>query len=88
MKKFTALLLSLLLCCNVFLVSAASLGNFSVQREANEQTFSDISPSDWFYQDVLSAYSYGLANGMGDGQFSPGGMVSIAEAITFGARVH
>jgi len=49
--------------------------------------FADVKPGDWFYGDIANAYCYGLANGTGD-SFAPFGNVSIAEAITFAARIN
>lgn len=34
-------------------------------------TFSDVKPTDWFYDSVLYAAQHGLMNGTGDGKFSP-----------------
>lgn len=70
------------------LVSTAVYASFSPVKEYNENVFSDISQSDWFYEGVSGAYSYGFTEGSGEGKYSPYGLVSIAEVITFASRLN
>jgi deferrochelatase/peroxidase EfeB len=42
-------------------------------------TFTDVSPSDWFYQAVETAVQAGIAKGYGDGTFRPGAPISRQE---------
>lgn len=50
--------------------------------------FDDVKTSDWYYDSVVKAYSYDLANGKGETKFDPQGNITIAEAITMAAKVH
>ena len=42
-------------------------------------TFSDVPPSHWAYDDVQTAAADGVINGVGNGKFSPDGVLTIAE---------
>ncbi len=50
--------------------------------------FTDISPSDWFYSDVLYAYNLGLVSGMTPTTYEPNGYLTIAQAIKLAACMH
>lgn len=50
--------------------------------------FTDISDTDWFYEDVLNARNLGLFSGMSPTTFSPGGNLTIAQAIKLAACMH
>ena len=50
--------------------------------------FSDVKDTNWFANDVKSAYELGFMNGKGEGLFDPNGNVTVAEGITMAARVH
>ena len=41
------------------------------QKQAAETPFTDVSKSDWFYDDVMYVYEKGLMNGTGGTAFSP-----------------
>ena len=41
-----------------------------------------------FYNDVQTAYSQKLVNGVGDNKYDPYGKVSLAQIITVAARIH
>ena len=43
--------------------------------------FSDISESDWFYQDVLKAENAGVISGFPDGTFRPYGIITHEQAV-------
>ncbi len=47
--------------------------------------FTDVQPSDWFYEDVNKAYSMQLINGKSDTLFKPNDLMSYAEAIKLAA---
>lgn len=49
--------------------------------------FTDVSPSDWFYQDLLWAYENGLISGYADGTFKPQRSISQATIVTVLARM-
>ena len=79
MKKSLIVLLSLLL-----LVPCASC---AAAAEADSLTlpFDDVSPSDWFYGDVLAAWQSGLINGKSETLFAPDGSLTYAEAVKLAA---
>ena len=49
--------------------------------------FADITPSDWFYNDVKTAYTNGLINGKGD-IYAPNDNMTYAEAVKLAACMH
>lgn len=50
--------------------------------------FRDVSAQDWFSDNVADAYAMGLMKGTGEGIFSPGNNMTLAEAVTLAARIH
>ena len=50
--------------------------------------FKDVYLSDWYYNDVISAYEYGVMSGVGNNTFNPLGNMKICEAITIAANVN
>lgn len=46
---------------------------------ANAQTFTDVPPNHWAYSYIQEAAADGAVNGVGNGKFSPGGVLTIAE---------
>lgn len=46
---------------------------------ASAQTFTDVPPSHWAYSYIQEAAADGAVNGVGNGKFSPGGVLTIAE---------
>ena len=53
------------------------------EAEAQPIQFSDVKESDWFYSAVQWAVERGITTGTGNGQFSPNGLGSRAEVVTF-----
>ena len=47
--------------------------------------FTDVQPSDWFYDDVETAYGTGLINGKTATAFAPGDNLTYAEAVKLAA---
>ena len=86
--------LALVLCAAVMLGAlatgafAAGSGNFTKINDFTEGAFADVGPDDWYFDNVKSAYEFGLMKGVGDGAFDPGGELSVAEAMTIAARLH
>ena len=44
--------------------------------EENKEVFSDVAPSDWFYQSVMCAYSGGIIKGISENEFGSGMNIS------------
>lgn len=51
---------------------------------AGSISFSDVSPSDWFYNSVAIAVGEGYASGMPNGTFEPNSIITRAQAAVFG----
>lgn len=62
-------------------------GSVSVNG-GNLCTFSDVTESNWFYDDVVYAVKKGLVNGRSDTVFDPENNMTIAEAIKIAACMH
>lgn len=50
--------------------------------------FDDVSNDAWYAQDVLTARSKNLLDGMGENKFVPMGTVTVAQAVTMAARMY
>lgn len=50
--------------------------------------FLDISPTDWFYDDVIAATTMGLINGMTSTTFAPTENISYSQVIKLAATTH
>lgn len=55
-------------------------------KERTTSAFSDVQPNDWFQGFVGSAHSYGLVEGVGNGKFSPLGLITKEQAAVFVMR--
>lgn len=89
MKKRVSLLalaLSLLLCTAVQAQSTEA--SPFVRSRSYEAQFSDVAAGQWYHDAVAALYEYGLTNGIGSGKYAPGESISVAELVTFSARVH
>lgn len=84
------ILASLMLCtvCTGVGTAAGNMSNFQKQLEYSPDIFLDISEDAWYYSEIANLYCYGLTSGVGNNQFSPDGLVSIAEVITYATRIH
>lgn len=69
------------------LSTSCAAAPFEAKNTFVEGQFSDVSMNEWYYGDVAEAYELGFMNGVGDGQFSPEGTMTVAEAITLASRV-
>lgn len=52
---------------------------FTVGAEKEENIFSDVKPTDWFYEAVTGSIQFGWINGYGDGTFRPNNTITRAE---------
>ena len=50
--------------------------------------FTDVSTSDWYYNDVETAYNDGLINGMTDTTFEPDSFITCGQAVKLAACMH
>lgn len=74
MKKIVSIVLSLLL-----------LGNMTAFADVN---YTDVKESDYFYVEVLFATGKGIINGIGNGEFNPQGILTVAQAIKISACIN
>lgn len=65
-----------------------SFANFSPKNRYQSDLFGDVGVNDWFSGNVAVTYELGLMKGTGNGTFSPGNNVTLAETITLAARLH
>ena len=63
------------------------LGLFAGAAQAAENPFEDVKEGDWFAPYVTVCAENGLMNGTGDGNFSPGGTITVAEVAAIAARM-
>lgn len=63
------------------------LDNFKTVNRYQVGQFTDVKASDWFADNVKSAYELGLMKGNSPSAFAPGDTITVAEAVTVAARV-
>ncbi len=85
-RKIRAFIVFVVLCIMCMLYVSAK--SFEKVNTYTEDTFSDVSDSDWFALSVKSAYEIGYMEGTGENLFSPGGNLSVAQIITLCTRLH
>lgn len=96
MKNFKRLLsafLAVIMCISVipmsvFAAAEDGLGNFTKRNSYEADLFSDVSESNWFYDNVKTAYELGLMVGKGENTFDTESGLTIAETVTIAARIH
>lgn len=66
----------------------AGLENFTKTNTYVEGQFSDVKTSDWFAENVVAAYEYGLVKGSSATTFNPTGKLTVAETIALACRLH
>ncbi len=77
MKKILSLITAMILSLNLFSVTTLA-----------KTKFKDVSPNDWFYENVNTAVELGLMVGVSDNEFAPKDKVTIGMAITLASRIH
>jgi len=88
-KRFLTLLLVLAIALSLCPAAFASgLNSFQKLHSFKDGQFADLPSSHWAYNNIRSAYEYGLMNGKSDSTFAPDGNMTVAEAITISARLH
>ena len=63
------------------------LDNFKTVNRYRAGQFTDVRASDWFADNVKSAYELGLMKGNTPATFAPNATITVAEAVTVAARV-
>ena len=63
------------------------LDNFKTVNRYQAGQFTDVKASDWFADNVKSAYELGLMKGNSPATFAPNATITVAEAVTVAARV-
>lgn len=86
-KKLALVLAALTLFCGMLPVAGAALSNFAQQRTYAGQ-FVDVAANAWYYDNVKTAYEFGLVNGSSDTTYSPEDNITVAEVQTLVARIH
>lgn len=92
MKKALTLLLTSV-CCTALAMQAfaaapdGSLDNFKQENIYHPGIFTDVSDTDWFAENVQSAYEYGLMGGNGSA-FSPKDNITLAQVLAIACRLH
>ena len=77
--------MSAALLCGALPTAFAGYENFTPKTTYTDGRFSDVSSSDWFYENVRASYEYDLINGYNDGKFHPNENLTIAQAIKLAA---
>lgn len=90
-RRLLSLLLILALLSAVLpgaaLAAGGDLAHFTAQR-AYEGQFADVPSDAWYSGSVSTLYSLGLTDGTGMGTFGPAKTVTVAEVLSFAARIH
>lgn len=86
MKKINKIL-SAVLCALIAVSPVTAADNYTKIRAYNGE-FTDISQGDWYYSNVVDAYSLGLISGKTDTEFAPDKSITIAETIKLAAVCH
>lgn len=82
------LLLSLALALLPMAVSArGGMDNFTAARRYDGR-FEDVPTGSWFYSNVTALYELGLTDGQSGSRFGAESSVTLAEALSFAARIH
>ncbi|MBD2846340.1 S-layer homology domain-containing protein [Paenibacillus sp. IB182496] len=66
---------------------AGLLDGLDVDTTPASQTFQDVAPGHWAYEEIEAAAKAGLFNGVGGGKFDPNGSVSKEQMATVMVRV-
>ena len=89
MKKFTSLLLSIILLLSLCVpASATGISGFEKKMDYKEGQFVDVPAGSLWAANVKTAYEFGLMNGVSNTEFQPDGSVTIGQAIIMACRLH
>ena len=75
---------------SVLLISFAMIlsVNADFERVNTYNEFSDVNKSNWYYDNVKTAYELGFMNGKSENSFDPDGNVTVAEALALASRLN
>ena len=62
-------------------------GRSLTKTKTYNNNFTDVSSNSWYYSAVVSAYRYGLMDGVETKKFKPSDQITNAQAITLAARL-
>ncbi|MGM9661593.1 MAG: S-layer homology domain-containing protein [Oscillospiraceae bacterium] len=88
MKKAVSLLLSLALALSLCVPVLAAGEGFQKVYTYTPGQFADVPPGSWCDANVQTVYEYGIMNGTTAASFSPGGSLSVAQALVIACRLH
>jgi len=72
----------------VAVATEPGLDNFVNVYDYAYGQFTDVSPSAWYYNNVVNAYELGLMKGSSTTTFNANGNITIAESIALACRLH
>lgn len=88
MKRLVAVCLCvLMLLAPAKAASLSGLEQAFVPLRSYENNFSDLAADAWYADYAKTLYEYGLSEGRGDGSFAAAAQITLAELLTFSARV-
>lgn len=82
-SAMAALALAFGLCVNAL----GATENFARLRQYDGR-FADVPETSWYYENVASLYEMGLTNGQSEWSYGATNPVTLAEAVSFAARIH
>ena len=89
MKKFTSLLVSIILLLSLCIPAfAAGLFGFEKMLDYKEGQFVDVPVGSLWAANVKTAYEFGIMNGVSNTEFQPDGSVTVGQAIIMACRLH
>lgn len=88
-KKLLCTLLALCIALSgLGLGALADLPDASTPARRYDGRFADVTDADWYRDSVVSLYELGLTDGQSANSFGAASNVSLAETVSFAARVH
>ena len=86
-RRLAAFLCALVLLSSVSAAATGGLGAVFSRSRGYNGAFSDLAPELWYHDYAVALYEYGFTEGRGDGTFAGTAQVTLAELLTFSARV-
>lgn len=89
-KRIIATMILTTLLCQVICTGTLASAQEKFARKSSylDGQFVDVTPSNWFSDNVATVYELGLMKGNSSNTFNPTGTLSTAEAIVLAARLH